>query len=324
MAVRVIYAFGERIECGTGLDERTRISDALSRGSKIWVDLEAPDQNEVAILSEVFHFHPLAIEDCLHCLQRPKVDEYPGYLFVVLHTVKDRVERRIYEPEEFDIFISENYVVTFHKGKVAALHSLLADCESNRFPPFRSTGFLFQRIMRTLVDEYFPVLDRIESRLEFIEQLVFQRPSQKLMAEAFALRRDLIRIRKSLSPAREVLNALLRRDQPFMTQDDRAYFLDVYDHVLRLFDYVDNLHDLLSNALEAYLSSMSNKLNEIMKVLTMISTVMMPLTLVAGIYGMNFAYMPELGWKYGYPMSLGIMVVITLIMVWYFRRKGWL
>jgi len=109
LGVRVIYAFGETIECGTGLNERARISDALSRGSKIWVDLEAPDQSEAAILSEVFHFHPLAIEDCLNRLERPKVDEYPGYLFVVLHTVKDRVEKRIYQPEEVDLFISENY-----------------------------------------------------------------------------------------------------------------------------------------------------------------------------------------------------------------------
>ncbi|MBE3519165.1 MAG: magnesium/cobalt transporter CorA [Firmicutes bacterium] len=358
-------------------EAKKRILDALSAGRPFWLDLEAPTDEEVEILREVFRFHPLAIEDCLYRLQRPKVDEYPGYLFIVLHSVSSEVrgqtaagdgpgrvggarvaggsgERRptagpgavsvrgkdtgrrlanrweagpgLFVPLETDVFVSEKFLVTFHWDRIPSLEQIYADLLACHSAPgsLRSTGYLLQRIMRVLVDDFFPVLDRVEDHLEDIERRIFQRPSQELLAQAFSLRRTIIRIRKSLSPEREVLNALLRRDQPFMTGDDRAYFLDVYDHILRLFDHVDNLHDLLSNALDAYLSSMSNRLNEIMKVLTMISTIMMPLSLVAGIYGMNFAYMPELHWKFGYPFALLIMAVITGVMVWYFKRKGWI
>lgn len=359
-------------------EAKSRISDALSAGKPFWLDLEAPTDEEVEILREVFQFHPLAIEDCMYRLQRPKVDEYPGYLFIVLHSVATehraqtvpgdaaaRVKRvraagdpggqrldtaasvgngreqntgkrpanrwqtgpRLFTPVETDVFVSEKFLVTFHWDRIPSLEQIYADLLASHPSgpgPLRSTGYLLQRIMRVLVDDFFPLLDRVEDYLDDIERRIFHGPSQELLAQAFSLRRTIIRIRKSLSPEREVLNTLLRRDQPFMTGDDRAYFLDVYDHILRLFDHVDNLHDLLSNALDAYLSSMSNKLNEIMKVLTMISTVMMPLSLVAGIYGMNFAYMPELHWKFGYPFALLIMTAITGVMLWYFKRKGWL
>jgi len=276
------------------------------------------------MLSDVFHFHPLAIEDCLHGLQRPKLDEYPGYMFVVIHAVSRDTTGGVFHPTEFDLFVSKDYIVTFHSQTMTSLDHLYKDyCQSAVWED-RSTGFLLQAILGTLVDDYFPVIENMEDRLQGIEHRIFQSPDQALLALSFRLRRSIFMVRKSLSPEREVLNGLLRRDFAFMKPEDRAYFMDVYDRILRLFDFADNLHELLSNAMESYLSSISNRLNEIMKVLTVITTIIMPLTLIAGVYGMNFVYMPEIRWLYGYPVALLSMVVVTIIMLIYFRRKDWL
>lgn len=341
---------------------KAQIAESFAKQEFLWVDLEAPAPGEVELLSNVFGFHPLAIEDCLHRLQRPKVDEYPGYLFLVLHAVgpdarsrgqqrpqeqrnrdqdisdhdrsdHDRGRRnrehkrsdgRLFRVAEFDIFVGASFIVTFHWDQLEFVGKLYEEYRASQQLMEKGIGFLLQRILGSLVDEYFPLLDRIEGRLETIENRVFLSPGQDLLSEAFALRRGILRVRKSLSPQREVLSAILRRDQPFMRPSDRAYFMDVYDHVLRLFDLVDNHHDLLSAALDAYLSSISNRMNEIMKVLTVITTIMMPLSVIAGIYGMNFQYMPELRLRYGYPAVLGLMGLVSAGMIWFFRRKKWL
>ncbi|NPV80678.1 MAG: magnesium/cobalt transporter CorA [Firmicutes bacterium] len=342
---------------------KARIAESLAKQEFLWVDLETPAPDEVELLSSVFNFHPLAIEDCLHRLQRPKVDEYPGYLFLVLHAVgpdarghgqqrqqergkqqeygkqqdrgnqRERGNRerqapgaggRLFRVAEFDIFVGANFIVTFHWDKLEFVAKLHEEYRASQQLMEKGIGFLLQQILGRLVDEYFPLLDRIEDRLEAIENRIFLSPSQELLSEAFVLRRGILRVRKSLSPQREVLSAILRRDQPFMRPVDRAYFMDVYDHVLRLFDLVDNHHDLLSAALDAYLSSISNRMNEIMKVLTIITTIMMPLSVIAGIYGMNFEYMPELRLRYGYPAALGLMALVSAGMIWFFRRKKWL
>jgi magnesium transporter len=323
MSIRVLCRGTVPAVCEGAEAAKRQISESLATGVPIWVDMEAPESDEVAILSDVFHFHPLAIQDCLDGLQRPKLDEYPGYLFAIVHAVSGETTGGVFRPAEFDLFISRDYVVTFHSQRASSLDHLYKDyCQSAAWRD-RSTGFLVQAIMGTLVDDYFPVIDNMEDRLEGIEHRIFQKPDRDLLALSFKLRRSIFMVRKSLSPEREVLNGLLRRDFAFMRPEDRAYFMDVYDRILRLFDFADNLHELLSNAMESYLSSISNRLNETMKVLTVISTIVMPLTLIAGIYGMNFAYMPEIHWRYGYPVALLSMVVVTVIMLIYFRRKGW-
>ena len=324
MSVKVLGRGADAAVCESPEAARRKIADCVSTGVPVWVDLEAPVPDEVSLLNDVFHFHPLAIDDCLHGLQRPKIDEYPGYLFLVIHAVSGESKSGIFHPAEFCIFISREYVVTFHSQRVESLDHLYKDyCEGGVWQD-RSTGFLLQAILRVLVDDLFPVIDSMEDQLEGIERRIFEKPDQALLSLSFRLRRSIFMLRKSMSPEREVLNGLLRREYPFMTPDDRAYFMDVYDHILRLFDYADNLHELLSNAMESYLSSVSNHLNEIMKVLTVFTTIMMPLTVITGIYGMNFAFMPELRSPYGYPVILLSMAVVTGIMLAYFRRKGWL
>lgn len=324
MSVKVLYRGAAPVVCESAEVAKQGIQDALSRGIPIWVDFESPSADEALILSDLFHFHPLAIEDCLHGLQRPKLDEYPGYLFLVVHTAGKEPKSGVFRPSEFDIFVAKEFVVTFHSQRLDSLDHLFKDyCQAEVWRD-RSTGFLLQAILRLLVDDFFPIIDRMEDQLEGVEHRIFQRPDQALLSLSFRLRRSIFAVRKSMSPEREVLNGLLRRDYPFITPDDRAYFMDVYDHILRLFDYADNLHELLSNAMESYLSTVSNRLNEIMKVLTVFSTIMMPLTVITGIYGMNFRYMPELGWPYGYPAVLFTMVIVTVVMLRYFRKKGWI
>ena len=307
-----------------GLEVSQGISEILESGSFLWVDLEGPTDEEVDLLRTVFKFHPLAIEDCLHRLQRPKLDEYPGYLFFVLHAVGRAQQDRKYRVREFDVFVGANYIVTFHWDALTFVEDTFKDYRSSADLIQKGIGFLLYRLLRGLIDEYFPALDRLEERLEAIEHRVFVAPNQRLLSEAFELRRSILRVRKSLSPQREVLGLILRRDQPFMREGDQLYFMDAYDHILRLFDLVDNYHDLLSGTLDAYLSSISNRMNEIMKVLTIITTIMMPLSVIAGIYGMNFEYMPELKMRWGYPAVLGLMGVVTGGMIWYFRWKKWI
>ncbi len=319
----MLYRGADPAVCHNPQEATRVISRCLAAGIPVWADFELPSQEEVALLSDLFHFHPLAIEDCLSGLQRPKVDEYPDYLFLVVHAVSKETTGGIFHPSGFSVFVSRQYVISLHSEELPSLAQLNRDyCESAVWQ-HRSTGFLLQAILGTLVDGYFPVIDDMEDELEGIEHRIFQGPDQDLLALSFRLRRSIFLVRKSLSPEREVLNGLLRREYAFMVPEDRAYFMDVYDRILRLFDFADNLHELLSNAMESYLSSISNRLNEVMKVLTVISTIFLPLTLIAGIYGMNFRFMPELSWRYGYPTVLTSMVAVTAIMLAYFRKKGW-
>ena len=323
MSVKVLYRGADPSICHSVASAQRMITRSLSAGVPVWVDFESPTGEEVSLLTDVFHFHPLAIEDCLSGLQRPKIDEYPGHLFLVVHKVSVETANGIYRPAEFDVFIAREFIVTFHTEETRSLDRLREEYCRAAVWKDRSTGFLLQAVLGTLIDDYFPVIDDMGDELDGIERRVFQEPSQELLTLTFRLRRSIFLVRKSLSPERDVLLGLLRRECPFMSPEDRAYFMDVYDRILRLFDFADSMHELLSNAMESYLSSTSNRLNEVMKVLTIISTIMMPLTLIAGIYGMNFRFMPEIDWRYGYPVALSAMAVVTGIMLAYFRRKGW-
>ncbi|MGE5580537.1 MAG: magnesium/cobalt transporter CorA [Bacillota bacterium] len=323
MAVKVLYRGADPSICHNLGSAQRRIAQCLSAGIPVWVDMEAPNGEEVSLLADVFHFHPLAIEDCLSGLQRPKIDEYPGHLFLVVHSVSVETESGLYRPAEFNIFIAREFIVTFHAEENRSLNRLREEYCKTAVWKDRSTGFLLQAVLGTLLDDFFPVIDDMGDELDSIERRIFVKPDQDLLALSFRLRRSIFLVRKSLSPERDVLIGLLRRECPFMAPEDRAYFMDVYDRILRLFDFAENMHELLSNAMDSYLSSISNRTNEVMKVLTIITTIMMPLTLIAGIYGMNFRYMPEIGWRYGYPMALGSMALVTGIMLRYFRKKGW-
>lgn len=286
-----------------------------------WLDIASPDNEEISVLRDCFNFHPLTIEDCLYKLQRPKIEEYEGYYFIVLHALSGSMKK---EPMEFNIYVSHNYLVTFHWKPLSFIDNLKEHFIKNPVIFQKGVDFLLHSICDALVDEYFPLLDDLEERLSIIEDSIFNRPDRNLPSRIFDVKQEILRVRKILSAQREVFNLMLRHDFPYIRDETRLFFIDVYDHLLRLFDTVDLYSERISGALESYLTIVSNMTNEIMKVLTIFTAIMMPLTLIAGIYGMNFKYMPELNWRWGYPFALMLMGMTALYLVWFFKRKKWL
>lgn len=302
-----------------------RISKCLSdRKGLLWVDLEDPTPQEISILSDVFAFHPLAIEDCLSPqLQHPKIDDYGEYLFLIFHAVLPDFPLDITDTVELNIFVGGNFLVTFHRLPLKSLAGAWERAERDERILGKGAHFLLHAILDALVDDYLPILDHMDELIDGIEAEVFKNPTQATLSRIFTAKRDTLYLRRVLAPQREVLLRLSRGEFPLIKEQAAIYFRDVYDHLTRIMDANDALRDLVNGALDTYLSVFSNRMNEIMKTLTIVATIILPLSLVAGIYGMNFAFMPELNWQYGYFFALGVMLVIGLGMLFYFRRRGW-
>ncbi|MBI2845985.1 MAG: magnesium/cobalt transporter CorA [Chloroflexi bacterium] len=291
----------------------------------LWLDLEDPSPHEVAILSEVFRFHPLAIEDCLSPeLQHPKIDDYEDYLFLIFHAVLPDFPLDITDTVELNIFVGRNFLVTYHRTAVQSLSRVWERKERDERVMSRGSHFLLYTLLDTLVDDYLPILDQMDDIIDGIEHEVFRNPTQETLSRIFSAKRDTLYLRRVLAPQREVLLRLSRGEFALIKEPAYIYFRDVYDHMVRVIDANDALRDLVNGALDTYLSVFSNRLNEVMKTLTIVATVILPLSLIAGIYGMNFQFMPELTWRYGYFVVLGIMLIVAGGMFIYFRRRGWL
>jgi magnesium transporter len=282
-----------------------------------WVDFEEPTNVETKLLSEFFHFHPLAIEDCLHFIQRPNMNYYDGVLFFVLHTLSKTIRC-----EEIDVFVGDNYVVSFHKEKDQAIdmvkQKLFASKEMEKVGPL----FVLHSIIDELVDCYFPILHQIEDKLNEYEEK--EASSKKIIEEVYEIRRELIRLRKTIIPMRDLLYRMINSKRIQETKQIHHYFSDIYDHLMKLTDMVASNQDVTSDMRENYMSIQSNRMNSIMMTLTVITTIFMPLTFIVGVYGMNFDHMPELHWQYGYFITLGVMAIIVIVMIFLFYKKGWL
>ncbi|QIZ05434.1 magnesium/cobalt transporter CorA [Priestia megaterium] len=282
-----------------------------------WVDFEEPTNAETKLLSEFFHFHPLAIEDCLHFIQRPNMNYYDGVLFFVLHTLSKTIRC-----EEIDVFVGDNYVVSFHKEKDQAIdmvkQKLFASKEMEKVGPL----FVLHSIIDELVDCYFPILHQIEDKLNEYEEK--EASSKKIIEEVYEIRRELIRLRKTIIPMRDLLYRMINSKRIQETKQIHHYFSDIYDHLMKLTDMVASNQDVTSDMRENYMSIQSNRMNSIMMTLTVITTIFMPLTFIVGVYGMNFDHMPELHWQCGYFITLGVMAIIVIVMIFLFYKKGWL
>ena len=301
-----------------------RISDVLAQEDDLlWVDVVDPTEEDLRLLGEEFHFHPLALEDALRRHQRPKLDHYDGFLFLVFYGLESEDGRL--RTHEVDIFAGKNYLVTVHDGSLAALPETAERWRRNvETLGDRGVGLLVYSLLDALVDGYFPCIDQLADRVEELEGAVFDRADDNAQADIFALKKDLLAIRRVLGPERDVMNILVRRDAPVFGEAVVVYFQDVYDHIFGVTDAIDPYRDLLSSALDAYLSMTSFRLNEVIRRLIASSIILMTVTLVAGIYGMNFEHMPELDWTYGYPFALGLMLSIAGGLVLLFRRIDWL
>ena len=285
-----------------------------------WVDFDRPDTNEESMLHSVFNFHPLAIEDCLNRLQRPKLDYYDEYAFFVLHSIchKDLTA------EELNLFLGENFIVTFHYNDIQELKEARDRIIQGSKKWERGHVFAVYQVIDKVVDQYFPIIYKIEDHLDGIEDQLSPSTIHLSMNFVFEVRSDLLRLRRTIFPMRELLYRMLHSQKLGFTSDERAYFTDIYDNLLRLGEIIEANRELTSDIRDSQLSINSNRMNGIMMTLTIISSVFIPLTFIAGVYGMNFDYMPELHWRYGYIIVLVAMFISGLSMMMWFKYKGWL
>lgn len=306
-------------------DDVTKISDYIADPSNVvWLDAVNPDKKDLELLTEEFGFHPLVIEDYFTPHARPKVDEYPGYYYIVTHGLKFSSQTLELEPVELVICVGKNYLVTLRKEPMAIIDHVKHIWEKEPRLLDEGVGMLLYDVLDGLVDSYFPILDEIDDQIDTIEDDIFGAGQMTSVQSTFRLKRSLLILRRIAAPLREVLNVLIRRDEQIFSDQAITYLRDVYDHTLRITDTVDTYRDILTGALDAYLTVISNQLNGVMKTLTVVATVLISVQVISGIYGMNFVNMPELHWVYGYPMALALMVVVALGLLAYFKKIKWL
>lgn len=311
------------------IEEVKQISSFLKEWRVTWVNVNGlGDAAVIAGIGEIFGLHRLALEDVINVHQRAKVEQYKDHCFIV---VREIVAGEKPASEQISMFLGRNYVVTFQEAP------------GDPFDPVRdrirkSTGrirtagpdHLVYALIDATIDHYFPVLEHYGEQLEALEEDVIAEPDRRCVTRIHGLRHGLLLLRRTVWPLREAVNALYREPPALISEETRLYLRDCYDHTVQIIDLLENYRDVASSLMEAYLSSLSNRTNEIVKVLTIFTAVFIPLTLVAGIYGMNFHTerspwnMPELNWVMGYPFALGLMLTIALGLLLYFRRRGWL
>jgi magnesium transporter len=293
----------------------------------LWVSLEQPSPEEIQlILQDRFHFHPLAIEDCLNDgYQAPKVDVFGSYLFIIVHALQADFPLDQMDTVELNCFLGSNYLVTVYRGNhTSPVQTVWQRLERDERPIERGADFLCYTILDQLVDEYMPLLDTMDAELDQLEDEVIARPKPAVLERILSLKHSILTLRRIIAPQREVMNRLSRDDLPQIAPQHRIYYRDIYDHLVRIHDLSESIRDVVAGTLDTYLSATSNRLNEIMKALTLVSTIFLPLSFLAGVYGMNFEYFPELHWRYGYFAVWGIFILIIGAMLGYFRYRQWI
>jgi magnesium transporter len=295
-------------------------------GSVIWVDVEGVhDVDLIRALGEKHVFHPLVLEDIVNTVQRPKIEDYGDYLFIVLKMLRP-TEGGDFSSEQVSIILGPDYLFTFQEGIKGDAFASVRDRIRNGKGKIRGMGadYLAYALIDAVVDGYFTVLEGFGERIVDIEEELTASPDRNSLHLINDMKKEIIYLRKSVWPLREAVSFLERGDSPLLHDATRLYFRDVYDHTVQVIDTVETYRDLLSGMLDLYLSSISNRTNEVMKFLTVIGTIFMPLTFLVGVYGMNFRHLPELEWQNGYFALWGVMISLALVMVAYFRKKQWL
>jgi magnesium transporter len=301
--------------------------ETITHGKITWTNIERPTTEDIAVLRRNFEFHPLDLEDCLSHIERPKIDEYENYLFIVMHfPIYDR-EQRITRPSEADFFIGPGYLVTVHDGVLTPLIQLFEDCrnyEATRAKHMgRGASRLLYSVIDVLVDYCFPILDKVGSNIEALENEIFTEDMRHIVQEISILRRDIIALRRIIKPQLAIVANLERKDRPFIREDLDVYFGDIVDHLNKAWDILEDHREVVEGLSETSDSVISYRINEVMKILTIISVIMLPLTLLSGIYGMNIA-LPLARDPYALGVILVLMIAISGGMISYFRRRKWL
>lgn len=326
--IRVI-AFGPDEMDEIDVADPQELRNIIGRRSVTWINVDGlGDAKVVKALGEMFNLHPLAMEDVVHVHQRAKVEAYDDQLFICARMVAlaDRLET-----EQLSIFVGKNFVLTFQEKPGDCLDPVRERIRKSR-GRVRKLGpdYLAYALLDAVVDGYFPVLEKYGERLDDLEDRIARRTGKSTITQVHKNRGDLLHLRRTIWPHREAINSLLRDEHPLITADTQLYLRDCYDHAVQLIDVAETYREMCSDLRDFHYSQMGQKTNDVMKVLTIIATIFIPLGFIAGLYGMNFDSnksrwnMPELHWVYGYPFALGLMATVSLGMIWYFYRRGWL
>ena len=310
-----------RILSSAGIEE-VGLDTAMQAGDDtvVWIDVVGRQMEEIRKLADHYGFHELAVEDVVNAHQRPKIEDYGNHLFMVFYGLGGTPEEE--DDEEFDVFLMPGVMVTVRDGSTTDMGPVLRRLQTDP-PEGARAGYVLWAVLDEVVDNYFKVVDALDENIDKLEEMVFEIPRPESLHEhIFDARKGLIRLRRRVTPMRDILNTLISR--PGISRAVLPYLQDVYDHVLRITDTVDTFRELVSSAHDSYLTEVSNDMNRVMKRFTSIGAILVSGALVTGIYGMNFHNMPELNWKLGYPFALGSMVALMAVLYWYFKRRDWL
>jgi magnesium transporter len=290
-----------------------------------WLDINGLHEiQNLEKLGDCFSLHPLVVEDILNTNQRPKVEDYGNYLYLVLKIINYQKEAQEVSSDQLSLIVGPNFVISLHENDEAIFNAIRERLKSKGKIRRSGADYLAYSLMDLVVDQYFVILEDLGETIEELEEELVSQPDPQTVHQIHRLKRVMIILRRSVWPLREVLSQLERQESPLIQEGTSLYIKDVYDHVIQVIDTIETFRDMLSGMLDVYLSSISNRLNEVMKVLTIIATIFIPLTFIAGVYGMNFEFMPELKWRWGYFVILACMAVIFLAMLLFFRKKKWI
>ena len=303
-----------------------QIKNSLATGEGLlWLDIEEVTNEDAELLSNMFGFHPLAVADCISKdIHPPKIDDFEDYLFIIVHGINYHVESEVVETTELAFFLGKNYVVTTHDVPMMSVSSMVDRIQKDGRLMRRGADFLAHDIVDALVDNIMPTIEEIDERNDQLEAQALHEPERRTLMSIMDLKRSILALTRVILPQREIMNGLSRGEYALISERAQIYYRNIYDHLVRIEMLTLGLRDMAESVLSTYLSSVSNRMNEVMKVLTLIATIFIPLTFITGIYGMNFANMPELEWRHGYFGILIVMAVIGISLVVYFRRKNWL
>jgi len=310
----------------TDIPDLDEISELLKdKVNMVWLDLQSPDEREMKLVAEEFKLHPLAIEDAQRQHQRPKVEEYDNFFFVVFYNASLGDKKQDLKINELDVFVGENFLVTVHNAPIKELDEAERRWRRNTTQMERGIGVLLYSILDTIVDNYFPVVDALVEESETLEDQVFEGKAGQstFTSRLLELKKLFLQLRRLATPERDVLNVLTNRDSPIFSEHNLLYFRDVHDHLARVTDTLDLYRDQLTSTMDANIAVSSHELNKVMRTMTAASIILMSDALISGIYGMNFENMPELKWEYGYFGVLALMIGVSTALFIYFKRLNW-
>lgn len=324
MTIRAYY-FTKDKQLQHDLSEEQIKAACESGDGLLWVDISETKVDDGLFLERVFKFHQLAIEDCVSPLiHPPKIDDFDDYLFIVVHGINHVVESDIVETAELELFLGHNFVVTNHSTILYSTEAVRQQLENDARPMRYGADFLAHSLVDTLIDNVLPTIDKMSDVAQDIEEETIRNPQPPTLEAILKLKRSTLRVHRVMTPQREIMNRLSRGESPIIRTEAQIYYRDIYDHLVRIEDLNQTIRDRADNALATYLSAVANRQNETMRVLSIVAAIFLPLTLVAGIYGMNFEHMPELGWKWSYFAVLGFMGIVIISVIWWFWLKNWL